>query len=356
MCCKVCAFTLATPLKSAWQALLIVQLTVSNGVTSWCDGVASQYVVSHENQDAMLRPIYAIHGIRQKQLVHEQLKKIQEFAGTGSWTLRWYASRLSLVHNKLFRFCCRYFERFGASFLTVRMALLDVFLYVDFWKDVPIILRPASRKTVRIMWAHLLLKVLGLLLCGNGRNMYERNMCERNMYERNIMRGRDVREWIVESFVEAFAAAVALFWNNWRLRNKLNLSTTGTLSTAFFSKHCSTIVPSFLSQKFSWPIPQQDIQQFSRQFFQQEPPEQSLNSYSLHISTNPSTSTWNNSVNTTTIDNFLNKSLHKSFFHNSVNTTIDKSLNKFIQNSHHKFLKYCSLSNLNRNSRKTLNW
>ena len=77
MCCKVCAFTLATPLKSAWQALLIVQLTVSNGVTSWCDGVASQYVVSHENQDAMLRPIYAIHGIRQKQLVHEQLKKFK---------------------------------------------------------------------------------------------------------------------------------------------------------------------------------------------------------------------------------------------------------------------------------------
>ena len=57
--------------------------------------------------------------------------------------------------------------------------------------DVPIIiLRPAasSRKTVRIMWAHLLLKVLGLLLCGNnGRNMYERNMCERkNMYVRNM--------------------------------------------------------------------------------------------------------------------------------------------------------------------------
>lgn len=75
---------LTDPLKSAWQALLIVQLMVSNGVTSWCDGVASQYVLSHENQDAMLRPIYAIHGIRQKQLVHEQLKKIQEFAGTGS--------------------------------------------------------------------------------------------------------------------------------------------------------------------------------------------------------------------------------------------------------------------------------
>ena len=47
--------------------------------------------------------------------------------------------------------------------------------------DVPIIiLTPAasSRKTV-----HLLLKVLGLLLCGNnGRNMYERNMCERKKH------------------------------------------------------------------------------------------------------------------------------------------------------------------------------
>ena len=66
---------LTDPLKSAWQALLMVQLMVSNGVTSWCDEVASQYVVSHENQEAMLRPIYAIHGIPQKQLVHEQLKR-----------------------------------------------------------------------------------------------------------------------------------------------------------------------------------------------------------------------------------------------------------------------------------------
>lgn len=52
--------------------------------------------------------------------------------------------------------------------------------------DVPILLRPASRKTVRIiMWVHLLLKVLGLLF-GNGRNMCERNMYERNIYERNM--------------------------------------------------------------------------------------------------------------------------------------------------------------------------
>ena len=46
-------------------------------------------------------------------------EKIQEFAGTCSGTLRWYVSRISLVHNKLLWFCWRSFERFGTSFLIV---------------------------------------------------------------------------------------------------------------------------------------------------------------------------------------------------------------------------------------------
>lgn len=69
---------LTDPLKSAWQALKMVQLMMmSNDVTSWCDEVASQYVVSLPDDHTMWRPIFAIHTIRQKQVVHEQLKKFK---------------------------------------------------------------------------------------------------------------------------------------------------------------------------------------------------------------------------------------------------------------------------------------
>jgi len=68
---------LTGPLKSAWRAMRMVQLMFSTRVTSWSDEVALQYVVSHVENQEPEKPIYAIHTIPQKQLVHEQLKRFK---------------------------------------------------------------------------------------------------------------------------------------------------------------------------------------------------------------------------------------------------------------------------------------
>lgn len=147
----------------------------------------------------------------------------------------------------------------------------------------------------------------------------------------------------VAEFVWEFVLGVCSshFWNNSRLPHKLNLSTTGALSTAL----CHALLNNnyslnnYLHSSLAKSLNKSFNNFFANSLNKQPPP-------TIPPASLPA-------VLTTIFSTTILPTVFPQFCHK----TIDNSFNKFFHNSHDKFLKYCcSLNNLNKISRKTMTW